>query len=121
MKSGPTLALATATPRRDSADMSPVATVVLPTPEWVPATTRRGPWSPTSVLDALLGRDAAVVGVLDLAHLGHRVRQLDQLGRGIPAGGHDVRARGTVADARHHVVHGHPAVAHGVGQLVEDQ
>src|SRR5436309_1462984 len=121
MKSGPTLALATGTPRRARADMRPVATVVLPTPEWVPATTRRAPSSPTSVLDALLGGDAAVVGVLDLAHLGDRVGHLDELGRRVPAGDHDVRARRPLAEAGHHVVHRHPAVGHGVGELVEDK
>jgi len=35
---------------------------------------------PSSVLDALLGFDALVVGVLDLAHLGHSVGQLHELG-----------------------------------------
>src|SRR5712691_1704406 len=43
MKSGPILAGVTASPRAESAAIRPVATVVLPTPEWVPATTRRGP------------------------------------------------------------------------------
>src|SRR6266567_1644652 len=43
MKSGPTLAGATARPCRARAAITPVATVVLPTPEWVPAMTRRGP------------------------------------------------------------------------------
>ncbi|HZT65492.1 MAG TPA: hypothetical protein VFA11_06865 [Acidimicrobiales bacterium] len=43
MKSGPTLAAATRRPRRRSAAMIPVATVVLPTPEATPATTMRGP------------------------------------------------------------------------------
>src|SRR2546430_586021 len=43
MKSGPTLAEATRMPRLAKAASSPVATVVLPTPEWVPAMTRRGP------------------------------------------------------------------------------
>src|SRR5204863_6315628 len=103
MKSGPTLAGATRAPRARNADMSPVATVVLPTPEWVPATTSRGPRSSTSVLDALLGRDAAVVGVLDLVHLGDGVRQLEKLGSGVPAGRHHVGARRAIADARHHV------------------
>ena len=62
-----------------------------------------------------------VVGVLDLAQLGDRVGQLDQLGCGVPARGHDVRARGAAADAGHHVVDRDPAVADGVGQLVEDE
>src|SRR5437764_12452873 len=39
MKSGPTLADATRRPRRRNAAISPVATVVLPTPECVPAMT----------------------------------------------------------------------------------
>src|SRR5262245_5263447 len=43
MKSGPTFAGATARPPKRSPTISPLATVVLPTPEWVPATTRRGP------------------------------------------------------------------------------
>src|SRR5579871_6620949 len=45
MKSGPTLAGATRRPRARSAAIRPLATVVLPTPEWVPAMTRRGPSS----------------------------------------------------------------------------
>ena len=43
MKSGPTFAERTRCPAARSAASSPVATVVLPTPEWVPATTIRGP------------------------------------------------------------------------------
>src|SRR6185436_19389129 len=43
MKSGPTLADATRWPACRSATSRPVATVVLPTPECVPATTTRGP------------------------------------------------------------------------------
>src|SRR6266542_3253828 len=39
MKSGPTLKPATRRPRSVKAAIRPVATVVLPTPEWVPATT----------------------------------------------------------------------------------
>ncbi len=48
MKSGPTFAGATRSPRRRNAAIRPVATVVLPTPECVPATTRRGPSAPIS-------------------------------------------------------------------------
>src|SRR4051794_13760141 len=48
MKSGPTLAAATRVPRAARAAMRPVATVVLPTPECVPATTRRGPRTPAT-------------------------------------------------------------------------
>src|ERR1700752_5359540 len=43
MKSGPTLAEPTSRPRARKAAIRPVATVVLPTPEWVPAMTIRGP------------------------------------------------------------------------------
>src|ERR1039457_3379285 len=43
MKSGPTLAEATASPRLRKAAISPVATVVFPTPEWVPEITTLGP------------------------------------------------------------------------------
>src|SRR5579859_1573636 len=43
MKSGPTLAAAGRCPKRRRALSSPVATVVFPTPEWVPATTTRAP------------------------------------------------------------------------------
>ena len=43
MKSGPTLAAATRSPAPRRAAISPVATVVLPTPDEVPATTSRGP------------------------------------------------------------------------------
>src|SRR4051812_25670706 len=99
MKSGPTLADATVKPRRRSAAMTPVATVVFPTPECVPATTTRAVtvlsdlWVPApddrtqrSILDALLGADALFVGVLDLAHLGHGVGQGDDLVGRVPAG-----------------------------------
>ncbi len=48
MKSGPALAEATVRPRFRNAAMSPVATVVLPTPDAVPATTRRGPSTGTA-------------------------------------------------------------------------
>ncbi len=41
MKSGPTFAAPTRCPARRSAAIKPVATVVLPTPECVPATTMR--------------------------------------------------------------------------------
>src|SRR6266576_1868639 len=43
MKSGPTLAEATRMPRLAKAAINPVATVVFPTPEWVPEMTMRGP------------------------------------------------------------------------------
>ncbi len=43
MKSGPALAPAGRCPARRRALRRPVATVVLPTPEWVPATTMRAP------------------------------------------------------------------------------
>src|SRR5437879_3102716 len=43
MKSGPTLAEATRRPRLAKAAINPVATVVFPTPEWVPEMTMRGP------------------------------------------------------------------------------
>ena len=43
MKSGPTLAAAGRWPAWRRAAISPVATVVLPTPEWVPPITSRGP------------------------------------------------------------------------------
>src|SRR2546423_15357398 len=102
MKSGPTWAEATAEPRARSAAIRPVATVVFPTPEWVPAMTSRGPNTLTrsrslalwrelarsreefSILDALLGPDALVVGVLDLSHLGGGVGHLDELVGRVP-------------------------------------
>src|ERR671911_2304252 len=43
MKSGPTLAAAGRCPAARRPARRPVAAVVLPTPEWVPATTIRGP------------------------------------------------------------------------------
>src|SRR5579875_1280945 len=120
MKSGPTLAEPTATPRRRRAAMRPVATVVLPTPEWVPATTSRGPRSSVligrsggrgcSVLDALLGANAPVVDVLHLAHLGHGVGQLDQRWGGIAPGDHHVGVGGPLRDPLHDVVGLDPAV-----------
>src|ERR671919_399303 len=49
MKSGPTLAAAGRCPAARRAARRPVVTVVLPTPEWVPATTSRDPRSATKV------------------------------------------------------------------------
>src|SRR3546814_8484605 len=43
MKSRPTVAYATATPRARRAASRPVVSVVVPTPDATPATTRRGP------------------------------------------------------------------------------
>ena len=51
-----------------------------------------------SVVDAAHWRDAPVVGVLDLAHLGDRVGDLDQLRRRVAAGDDDVDVRRSVAD-----------------------
>src|SRR4051794_6708863 len=124
MKSGPTLAAATRTPRRRSAAISPDATVVLPTPEWVPATTTRGPSEsvdvtsapPPSVLDPLLGADPLIVSVLHFVHLGDGVGHVDQLVGRVAPGDHHVGARGPAAHAVHHLVHGHPAVLHRVGE-----
>src|SRR5438309_209343 len=118
MKSGPTLAAATACPARRRAAIKPVAIVVFPTPEWVPATTTLGPRCTevrviaggsvhlvgtrarraASVLDPLLGADAAVVGVLDLAHLGDRVGDLDDLLGGVATGDDDVGAGVAILD-----------------------
>src|SRR6266511_2207422 len=62
MKSGPTLKPATRRPRSVKAAIRPVATVVLPTPEWVPATTTLAvigsPSAWRSPLDSLLAADA---------------------------------------------------------------
>src|SRR5215211_7786623 len=122
MKSGPTLAAPTDRPRRWRAAIRPVATVVLPTPDDVPATTRRGPRRPTaaSVLDALAGLDALVEGVLDLHHLGHGVGQVDHRPGGVAPGDHHVGPRRPVAQGGDHVVLGDPAVLHRVGDFVED-
>src|SRR6266511_2458285 len=82
MKSGPTLKPATRRPRSVKAAIRPVATVVLPTPEWVPATTTLAVIGSPSVwrspLDSLLAADALVEGMLELAHLGDEVGDLDQ-------------------------------------------
>src|SRR5205085_1915197 len=48
-----------------------------------------------SVVDAALGRDAGVVGVLALAHLGDRVGDLDELVGCVAAGDDDVDLRRT--------------------------
>src|SRR5579859_2693552 len=131
MKSGPTFADATRWPRSLRAARRPVATVVLPTPEEVPATTTRGPslMAPPgrrrsvgrSILDALLGADPFVVGVLDLAHLGDRVGDLDQLGRRVAAGDDHVGLGRPAAHPSDDLLHRHPAVLHGIGELVEDE
>src|SRR5436305_5216495 len=134
MKSGPTLADATSKPRRRSAAISPVATVVLPTPEWVPAITTRAVtvlsdlWVPApddrtqrSIFDALLGPDALLVGVLDLAHLGDGVGQGDDLLGRIPAGDDDVGLGRPPGQPGDDLVDRNPAVLHRVGELVQDQ
>ena len=53
MKSGPTLAPATRRPAERKAAISPTATVVLPTPEWVPAMTTRGGSAPPLTMPLL--------------------------------------------------------------------
>src|SRR5260370_524699 len=50
-----------------------------------------------SVVDPLLGDDAAVVGVLDVAHLGDRVGEGGERGGGVTSGGDAVDRGGTVA------------------------
>src|SRR5436309_2782954 len=142
MKSGPTLAAPTVM-RRERATISPVATVVLPAPEWGAATTSRGVRSINacasalcgrlrvsdtgkrpqsgSVLDALDGFHAFFVGVLDLAHLGGGVGDVDELLGRIAAGDDDVGLGGAVPHGGDDFVHIHPAVLHGVGELVEDE
>ena len=57
-----------------------------------------------SVVDAALGADALPVGVLDLAHLGDGVGEVDQLGRGIAPGDDDVDVARAVADRRDDIV-----------------
>src|ERR1700733_9160024 len=116
MKSGPTLAEATRWPRFRSAAMTPVAMVVLPTPEWVPATTNRGGMGELigggsgavlgeSELDSLLRLDALVERMFDLAHLGHRVCHLDELGRRIPPGDDHVGLRRPSHHRFDHLIH----------------
>src|SRR6266536_3154624 len=125
MKSGPTLKPATARPRAAKAAIRPVATVVLPTPEWVPATTSLAvtcvPPPPRSPLDALLAADGLVERVLDLAHLGDQVGGLEQLGGSVAAGDDHVLESGPVAQHVDHLGGVHPAERHRIGELVEDQ
>src|SRR6266536_908826 len=125
MKSGPTLKPATARPRAANAAIRPVATVVLPTPEWVPATTSlavtRAPPPPRSPLDALLAADALVERVLDLAHLGDQVGGPEQLGGSIPAGDDHVLEPWPVAQHVDHLGDVQPAKRHRIGEFVEDQ
>ena len=49
--------------------------------------------APISVVDAALGGDSAVVGVLDVAHLGHRVGDVDDRCRRIATRDHDADVR----------------------------
>ena len=53
-----------------------------------------------SVVDARFGADALLVRVLDLAHLGDGVGDVDQLGRRIAPGDDDVDVRGAGRDRR---------------------
>src|SRR5262245_47225895 len=141
MKSGPTLKPATFRPRSANAAIRPVATVVLPTPEWVPATTilavmglppgrstarspdraRCLPRPSRSPLDSLLAADAPVEGVLELAHLGDEVGDLDQRRRRVAAGDDDVLEARAVAKHVDHLGGVDPAKGHRIGELVEDQ
>src|SRR5438067_2155627 len=63
--------------------------------------------------------DAAVEGVLDLTHLGHRVGELDEQLGCIAAGRDDVHVLGSVADRVEHVVDRQPTVVDGIRDLVE--
>src|SRR5690606_1784617 len=74
MKSGPTFAAATRWPAAARAASRPVATVVLPTPECVPATTRRGPSCTGSE------RSSAGRGVCDRGLRAGRRRRCELLG-----------------------------------------
>src|SRR5690349_14650019 len=120
MKSGPTLNGATRLPDLRSAPIKPVATVVFPLPDAGAAMTTagvlisrsyrdrpclhadtpqilafcgrsRGRGSP---LDALLALAAGIHRVLDLRHLGHQIRGVEQLLRRVAAGDHDVLGAG---------------------------
>src|SRR6266516_82591 len=120
MKSGPTLNPATLLPRSAKAPISPVATVVLPTPEWVPATTTLAvigqPPASRSPLDPLLAADAPVEGMLELAHLGDEVGDLDQRLGGIAAG--DDHVLEVAGDPGPTVTHALPGdVAEPLGRL----
>src|SRR6266540_2504386 len=125
MKSGPTLKPATRRPRSVKAAIRPVATVVLPTPEWVPATTTLAvigsPSAWRSPLDSLLAADALVEGMLELAHLGDEVGDLDQRRGGVATGDDDVLEAGAVAQHVDHFGGIDPAERHRIGELVEDQ
>src|SRR3989440_10248386 len=70
-------------------------------------------------LDALLPLATGVHRVLDLAHLGDEVGQLDQFGRGVPPGDDDVLAARPVSQHGHHVGDVDPAPLDRVGELVE--
>src|SRR5579875_2694148 len=104
MKSGPTLAAATRRPRRARAAMTPVATVVLPTPEWVPATTTLG--ASTGIRPAIVARQDWAVRVLSLLPSGTEIACL--LGLKFP-GGRDPRVR--LAPERPVQAAGHPFAA----------
>src|SRR6266700_2685156 len=125
MKFGPTLKPATRRPRSVKAAIRPVATVVLPTPEWVPATTTLAvigsPSAWRSPLDSLLAADALVEGMLELAHLGDEVGDLDQRRGGVATGDDDVLEAGAVAQHVDHFGGIDPAERHRIGELVEDQ
>src|SRR6266542_321001 len=125
MKSGPTLKPATRRPRSVKAAIRPVATVVLPTPEWVPATITLAvigsPSAWRSPLDSLLAADALVEGMLELAHLGDEVGDLDQRRGGVATGDDDVLEAGAVAQHVDHFGGIDPAERHRIGELVEDQ
>src|SRR6266545_4804340 len=107
MKSGPTLKPATRRPRSVKAAIT-LAVIGSPS-AW------------RSPLDSLLAADALVEGMLELAHLGDEVGDLDQRRGGVATGDDDVLEAGAVAQHVDHFGGIDPAERHRIGELVEDQ
>src|SRR5690606_17549487 len=76
---------------------------------------------PTSEVDAAPRLDPAVVGVLDLHHLGDGVGQVDQRLWTVAARDDHVGLRRAVPDRGGHLLDVQPAPVHRIGQLVEYQ
>src|SRR6478672_4437531 len=73
-----------------------------------------------SVLDPFLRHDTLFIGVLDLAHLGHRVGDLDNCRMGIPPGQDNVHHLGFAFQSLHHLGGIEHAVTDGVIDLIQD-
>src|SRR5829696_2761881 len=72
------------------------------------------------MVDASERPDALPIGVLDLAHLGDRVGDVDKLLRRVATGDHDVDVRRSITDRSRDARRVHPTPRAQVRDLIED-